>query len=184
MATTPAASPPATPAPAGPAAPEFTPPAPLAPTGEANAGRDCPYCDGIGVPTPSLKRGSALALAAVRELDLGRPGAVARMIKPRPVPLGPCAHCWGSGLDVPGEALLEWLEVCRDAADWVKEHRGLEMDWEAALENAQDFVDHFGHVPATLRASAVQAVYNAFLAVRYDAIRRLRATDNSPDEDV
>ncbi len=118
-------------------------------------GMDCPQCDGVGY---NYRVAGPLQMAGVPTISLNDPDAIARFSR---------SGVWCTLADVE-----RWIEAIALSEDWVHgQGLCLHMDLVTVLLNVRDLVDT--GAPVLLRGEEIRQLYNAFLAVRFDAERRL-----------
>lgn len=142
----------------------------------------CPRCNGLGLEG-AKGRGAHLALRAARltqiRLDMD-PREVQHLHAAGAANGAPavCSFCGGSTVNVPFEALAEWLRTLMDPG--VAPHlvtAGLPEGYNLghAYTNVCDFIDAGGASHAIIRPESVIEVFNVYSAVRYGTARALQA---------
>jgi hypothetical protein len=149
-----------------------------------SSSQDCPRCDGLGYVSPSRHKSAALFGAHLITVSLAAPDAVAKHAD-LAVAQGrvlPCELCRGSAVWVEFDTLIDAIEAIATNAEWVKEQglcRSL-PDLAAVKRNLHDLIDLAP--PVLLRTEEVKQLHNAYLAVLFDAERRLAASGGPVEE--
>lgn len=149
------------------------------------ATNDCPYCDGVGMLAAHQRPMTAMETAHLIVLPLDERDAVAKrsgsryFAQPTGAPV-PCVHCWGTGKDVPGKLLEDWITALLGDVEYVKSVSTItELQLRNALTNVRDYTD-LGHCGVMWRAPFVLRLYNVLVGLRYRVIDQLKNSGGTP----
>lgn len=146
-------------------------------------GSDCPRCSGIGYVVSEARSVSRTAMfggASMPTISLAEVDAVAKYANKHSV-YKPCDACMGSGVWCTLEDIEAWIDAIVINEEFVHEQGlCLRMNLVTVSQNVHDLVDTGASV--LLRSEEVRQLFNAFLAVRFDAERKLLASGSVPPE--
>ena len=151
--------------------------------GVSDPRQDCPACGGLGWRIRGLA-GMAAAAAAVGFARVSLLGDLSQLDAPaaragvRGHPV--CAHCGGSGIDVPLSALAGWLNFLHSnhtfALAQVPELARVFPDAAQVLVGkhlVELIEDNLGSLPVLLDSMEVRRVHEAFSAARHAVLSQL-----------